>query len=105
MQIYLPFELENKLRVWAKENNRTVSSIVSEGIEILITGSPKKIADTAEVFEATTGLKPMCDRQFCKVRSEGKYKVVTMTGSREWSGNLCKFHWHQARKEGEVSAL
>lgn len=50
-------------------------------------------------------IKPRCERQFCRTFSEGRYKVVTNDGSEEWSGNLCTFHWNQARKEGEVSAL
>lgn len=54
MQVYIPFELEQKLRLWAKENNRSISSIVVEGVgKILITSSPEKPTEvTYEKYES-----------------------------------------------------
>ncbi len=43
MQIYLSYELEKRLRTWAKNNNRSISSIVAEGVgKILITSTAEK---------------------------------------------------------------
>jgi hypothetical protein len=102
MQIYVSNERETKLRAYCKD--KTISGVIAQWIDSLDNDLKQTYVNGTQIPEVT-GLKAMCERQFCKVRSEGKYKVVTNEGTEEWIGNMCTFHWNQARKEGEVSDL
>lgn len=54
MQIYIPHYVEAKLRIWCKQNNRTISSVVVEGLgNILITkGTISKESQNTDIPKA-----------------------------------------------------
>ncbi len=103
MQIYISHERENILREFATKMNRSISSLVAEFIDDL-GKAYKQEAEKQELLPTRIDdeLKPMCERPFCKQRSEGRYKIITNNGEEEITQNLCTFHWNLARKEGEV---
>lgn len=104
MQIYISHEREEVLRVYAKTMNRSISSLIGEFIDDLGKAYKQEV-ELQELLpvRAEDELKPMCERPFCKQRSEGRYRIVT-DGVDEVTQNLCVFHWNGARKEGEVHA-
>ena len=61
--------------------------------------------ETFEFKEIEETPKPMCEKTFCKSRSQGKYKVITNEGMVEWQGNLCISHWARAKREGDVHEI
>lgn len=106
MNIYLTFEREKKLRTQSEKTGKTVSTLVGEWIDSFTLPQGVRLGTALlEDKPIDNVLKPMCERPFCKIRSEGKYRVVTNDGTDEWIGNLCTFHWNKARKEGEVSEV
>lgn len=96
MNIYLTFEREKKLREIADTKAKNISSLIGEWIDNFDAPKSNELPE-----DEKPNLKPMCERPFCKQRSEGQYRIVT-DGIDEWTGNLCTFHWNAARKEGEV---
>ena len=101
MNITIPNELYESLREMAFKEHTSMSGLIVKALG----GTPvAKEPPTGQIEVVTSEIKK-CERQFCHQFSEGKYKVITNDGTEEWSGTLCTFHWHQARKEGEVSAL
>src|SRR5574343_845520 len=103
MNIYLTFEREKKLRDYAERNGKNLSTFVGEGIDAL--DGTAFIEESKQILQDELSQKPMCDRPFCKQRSEGTYRVTTNEGTEAWIWNMCIYHWNQARKEGEVSAI
>lgn len=96
MQIYISHERETKLRNYAFSSSKSISQVVGTWIDSLNGGT-----GTYGIPVAIEEKKPMCERPFCKQRSEGRYRIIT-DGVDEVTQNLCVFHWNQARKEGEV---
>lgn len=102
MQIYISHERENILREFATKMNRSISSLIGEFIDDLGKEYVKEVEkQSLAPTRVEDELKPMCERPFCKQRSEGRYRIVT-DGVDEVTQNLCVFHWNGARKEGEV---
>ena len=98
MQVYISHEREAKLRSYSKLQGKTLSSLIAEFIDNL---NHAFVPVVENVEKPVTDLKPMCDKQFCKTRSENKYIIIADDGQTELTMNLCTFHWHQARREGE----
>ena len=130
-QIYISPELHKKLKLRAIEEGISITLLVHKFLEKKIslplaeenkqipkqinTQINKNVNTQSPIMEKESEPptddsiddepKPMCDKQFCKSRSEGKYRIVTNAGEEELTMNLCTFHWHQARKEAEVKQI
>lgn len=67
-----------------------------------ITGTMLKPQDFEDAKEVKNPKFVECDKQFCRSKTHGLFKVVTNEGTEEWIGNLCVSHWARAKREGEV---
>lgn len=103
MNITIPNELYESLREKAFKEHTSMSGLIVKALGGTPIGPLE--APIGKIEVTTSEIKPKCERQFCHQFSEGRYKVITNDGTEEWTGELCTFHWHQARKEGECIAL
>lgn len=114
MNIYIRPDREVIIKEFSKKLNKSVSSLIGEFIDDLGKEYNKEVdnlskqaideslEDQLDHEAVKQAVMPMCDKNFCKQRSRGKFKIITDGGENETTLNLCTFHWNQARKEGEV---
>lgn len=129
MNVYLPYDKEKALREYSNKTQKSISKILSDLIDRLagpISQESQNKEDTnlysepidvkEQIKKGNTNLnnhldrvksteadKPFCQKQFCRNKSEGLYRVVSMDAENtEQKLELCTFHWHQARKEANV---
>lgn len=106
--VYLPEELHKALKLYGVENNQPMSEVIIEALKTIVFFNEKaKEAKSLTPFkqEVVEKLKDeyiKCEMPKCFSESQGKYRILTDQGESEKILNLCVFHWHQARKEGEV---
>ena len=104
MNICVPDSLYESLREQAFHKKTSMSKIIVAGMNDTSVSTEASIQKEPPPPSQSESKLP-CDAPFCKTTSEGKYRFISDQGDTEKTMNLCVYHWHKARKEGEVHAL